>query len=252
MSSSDRHLPALAVRERADGRRQRATILRRVDQPGTSHQDLAEVFGQPLVDPEQPRLHRGLEIGGAHAGGAAELAAPGMDVFMRQQVGHPAPDPRGVEQVALANPVDAALEVLQAQVAEVVAARDQEMERRIMAGAEQGTRLSDDPAVDRHHLGPDLECGRRLRRQVEEGRRILAGIERDLPHVLAGDHRIVDQIGQGNAAKLDRLAAARRIRVGIGLEGAGEVPRGRQPQGHRSREYRRRWDLRDTSSRCSS
>ena len=50
-------------------------------------EDLAEILGQPLVDPEQARPHRLLEVGGRDVGGAAVLPVPGMDELMGQKRG---------------------------------------------------------------------------------------------------------------------------------------------------------------------
>ena len=60
------------------------------EQPTPDHEHLAEVLGQSLVDPEEPCLLRRVEIGRAHAGGPAKLAAPGMHILVRQQIGDPA------------------------------------------------------------------------------------------------------------------------------------------------------------------
>ena len=69
-----------------------------------------------------------------------------------------------------------------------------------MAGAEHRAGLSDDPAVERHDFRADLEGRRRLRDQIQEGRRIGPGVERDSPQVLAGDHRAVDQVRERDRA----------------------------------------------------
>ena len=64
------------------------------------------------------------------------------------------------------------VEVLQPEVAEVVAARDQEMKLGVMAGAEERAGLSHHPAVELDDLGPDLQGAGRFRDQIQEGRRI--------------------------------------------------------------------------------
>ena len=82
-------------------------IFLEIDQPAPDHQHLAEVLGQALIDPEQLGLLRRVEVGRAHAGGPAELAAPGVDIFMRQQIGDPSLAPVINFQVVFTDAVQA-------------------------------------------------------------------------------------------------------------------------------------------------
>ena len=76
---------------------------------------------------------------------------------MRDEVGDPALAVGGVDEVALADAVDARGEVLQAQVAQLIAAGDQEVELGVVAGAEHRTGLADHPAVQVHDVGPQFQ-----------------------------------------------------------------------------------------------
>ena len=83
-------LPAGPEHQPADGGGEGFAIVLRADQSAADHEQLAQVLGQPLVDPEQRGAVRGVEIRDALAAGPAILAAPGMDIFMRDEVGDPA------------------------------------------------------------------------------------------------------------------------------------------------------------------
>ncbi len=67
---------------------------------------------------------------------------------MRNEIGHPALAPRVVHQVPLPDAVNAAREVLQPVVAKIVAARHQEVEFGVMAGAEESAGLLYHSAVE--------------------------------------------------------------------------------------------------------
>ena len=89
----------------ANRRGQRFAVILRVHQPAVDHDHFAEILGQTLVDPEQRGSLRRVKIGGALADGPAILAAPGVDVFMGDQVGDPAFASGTVDEVALATPL---------------------------------------------------------------------------------------------------------------------------------------------------
>ena len=137
-------------------------------------------------------------------------------------------------QVSLADSVDAAREVLQPVVAEVVAARHQEVELGVMAGAEERTGLSHHPAVKVDDVRPDLQRRGRFRNQVHEGRRVLPRVERDRPQVLAGDQRVVDQVVERDRLECGVAFAGRLLVLSVawrlGLECGREPPAARQPQ----------------------
>ena len=190
--------PARAKHEAANRRGQRLAILLRVHQPATNHEHFAQILGQPLIDPEQPGFLRRVEVCRALAGRPAELAAPGMDIFMRDQVGNPAVAIGGVDEVSLAHAVDARREMLQSQEPKVVAARDQEVKLGVVAGPEKRTGLADHPAVELDHVGPQLESRGRFRDDVEECRRIGACLQGDRAQVLARDQGRIGQRIQGH------------------------------------------------------
>src|SRR5208283_1792200 len=116
-----------------------------------------------------------MKIGSALADGPAILAAPGVDVFMGNQVGDPAFAAGTVDEVALAHAVEARGEMLQSQVAQLVAARDQEMKLGVMAGSEQGPGLADHPAVELDNFGCELESRRRFGCKMKKRGRIGPG-----------------------------------------------------------------------------
>ncbi|KAJ3055094.1 hypothetical protein HK102_011425, partial [Quaeritorhiza haematococci] len=93
--------PAGLEHEALDLRGERPLVVLGRDQPRADHEDLAQVLGQPLVDPEEPRGHRLVVALRRHAGGEAVLAAPGVDVLVREQVRDPSHAAGVVDQVAL-------------------------------------------------------------------------------------------------------------------------------------------------------
>jgi len=89
--------------------------------------------------------------------------------------------------------------MLQSQVAQLVAARDQEMKLGVTAGSEQGTALADHPAVELDNLGCEPQSRRRFGCEVEKRGRIGPGRQRDGSHVLARDQRRIGQRGERRA-----------------------------------------------------
>ena len=86
--------------------------------------------------------------------------------------------------------------MLQPEIAELIAARNQEMELRIVEGAKNRTSFLHDPAIKAHDIRADLHGALRLGHKIQECRRISSGIERDRPQVLTGDQRAVDELGE--------------------------------------------------------
>ena len=90
--------------------------------------------------------------------------------------------------------VQAAREVFQPEVTEVVAAGDQEVILGIVASPEQGTRLPHHPSVQARHLAFHLERVGRFRGDVEIGLGVRSRLQLHRGEVLAGDQRAVDQV----------------------------------------------------------
>ena len=91
--------------------------------------------------------------------------------------------------------------MLQPQVAEVVAARDQKMVLGVMAGAEELAGLPHDPAVKLHDIRADLQGAGRFRDEIQERRRISSRIERDRPEVFAADQGAIDELAERDGLK---------------------------------------------------
>ena len=86
--------------------------------------------------------------------------------------------------------------MLEPKIAEIVAARDKEMELRIMVVTEDCACFSQKPAAAVHHALTDVQGGCRLGYKIEESWRIISGVERNCPQVLTGDQRAVNQFGE--------------------------------------------------------
>ena len=144
---------------------------------------------------------------------------------MRQQVGDPALAPEVINQVALVHAIDARGQVLEPQVSQLIAARDQEMILGVMANAGELACLPDDPAVQLDDLGAELEGRGRFRHHVQEGRRVRPGCKWDRPHVFTGDQRGIGQVGERYG-----LERGKPVLVLPALERRREPPLRRQPQ----------------------
>ena len=125
------------VGERADGRAEHVDKLTLAEQPASDCENIAQVLSQTLVDPKKASLLGRVKVRRAHSRGPAELSAPRMHVFVWQQVCNPAAAAGVVDQITLPHAVHTRREMLQAETAEIVAARNQKMELRIMASAKK-------------------------------------------------------------------------------------------------------------------
>ena len=161
---------------------------------------LPEIFGESLVNPEQVALHGHLIVGRGQARGAAILAIPAMDVFVRKQarvefaIGL-------VDQATFADTAIVGFVMLESEVGHVIAERVEEMVVLVMLRAEKRSRLRDKILVVIPNFLRRLEGGGAVGGDVKFRRR-LSGCERHRLQVLAGENRGVDQHGERHGAEM--------------------------------------------------
>src|SRR5262245_9656510 len=96
--------------------------------------------------------------------------------------------------------------MLQAKVRRVVAECEQEIIMTIMGCAEERTGLGSEVLIVSNLVGGNLECGGIIGSRVN--RDLGVGLAQwDLDEILPGQHRGIDQRGQGNGSKLNGVAA---------------------------------------------
>ena len=101
MSSSDRQRRPFVMNQLGDVPDSRGLVVLRLHEAGPRSKDVAEVLGEPFVDPKQLRALGGVEVGGDHSLRPAPLAAPGVRELVGQKVRVPGLDLLHIRQVAL-------------------------------------------------------------------------------------------------------------------------------------------------------
>jgi len=114
-----------------------------------------------------------------------------------------------VDQRAFREPVVARFVVLEAGCRDVIAQREQEVVGPIVVGIEQGDPLCDELAQRDLGLGPDLERGFAVGREMKPVLGGSAAGQVDLPIVGAARDGRVDQLGERDRLELHAIAAAR-------------------------------------------
>ena len=110
--------------------------LLRIPQSRARGEHGAPVLRHAFVDPQQRVLHRHVVVRGGQVRGPAELAVPGMHVLVREQVASRSGAIPFGEEIRIVAVLAGAM-VLEADVAEVIAEREQEIVVIVMMRAEQ-------------------------------------------------------------------------------------------------------------------
>ena len=99
-----------------------------------------KVVRQPLIDPQQIRLHRLFVVRGSQISRPAKLAIPGVNKFVRQQSAQRIPG-TGQKQSSLGQPAVVRLVVFEAEMRYMIAEREQKMIVAIVASTKKFARL---------------------------------------------------------------------------------------------------------------
>jgi len=158
----------------------------------------AEVVGEAFIAPEEIGLHRLFEVGSGEVGGAAELAVPGVDELMREQAAD-GEGAAGREEDALGEAAVVRLVMLEAEVRDVIAEREQEVVVAVVARAEEHAGFSDDVGESFLDGGRDGEGGFAVGDEVEL---VVDG--------LAGRRQVDDAVVTGLRSRANRRGDRRR------------------------------------------
>ena len=169
-------------------------VLRRA-QAGPTGEHPAQIRGEPLVHPEQLGLLRLLVVAEHEIGGTPVLTAPGVDVLVRQQTSHAGAQVR-VDEGSFGHPVVARLVVLEAEVGDLVAERQQEVVAPVVTAAEERVGFADQLLVGSEQLGSESEARLGVAGHVEDYRRRLVRGEPHAAEVRAHEHRRIDERDQ--------------------------------------------------------
>ncbi len=110
---------------------------------GAGGEDVAEVVGEALIDPEEVALHGLLVVGRGEAGGAAILAVPGVGELVGEEVAFFG-EGAFVDEGLLGDAVVGGLVVLEAEVGYLVGERDEEVVGVVVARLVEGSGLADE------------------------------------------------------------------------------------------------------------
>ena len=160
-------------------------------QARTRGQHHRPVLGLAFVHPQLVVVHRRVVMRYPTRAWAPRLADPRMGVFVRQQV--VVGERPLAAQVAFVHAVLAALRMFQADAAEHVGYRQQEVIARIRAGAEYPVGLAYQRAVGIQHLGVGLQGLRILGQYVQPHRLRGLVIQRETLEPAPGVDRRIDQ-----------------------------------------------------------
>jgi hypothetical protein len=155
------------------------------------------------------------------------LAVPRMDEFVRQQRGPGVLLHAVVLQHVLGGAVVARPVVLQAEVGDAIAQRQEKRVRRIMAGAEQSARLGNKAVEVRLHGRAHADRLSVVAGQGDGVTRpfVVLGADRDLLEVSATQYRRIEESFQRGG-----LESQPAVGGSLGVQGGGVLPIRRQAQ----------------------
>ncbi len=166
---------------------------------------VAEITGQTFVNPQQFALHRLLVIRRGKARGAAVLAVPRVDEFVRQQAGGELAK-IGIDKRAQRHAIVAGLVVLEAAAAGHVGERNQEVIAAVVMRAEERSGFRHQTFVAVDEILRQIERGVGVGGDVEFLRRRTGRRKRNHAIVRTGDDGRIDERGQRNWREFDSVS----------------------------------------------